>query len=192
MSHYTLAVFTTDRPSQDAVSVLMSRYEETACNDDSKWDWWMIGGRWLGELIVKPGINDFIVGEPGVFGNDDQSRGVDGAQIGDLDLRAMLDRERDNRATHWDQAYSQQQKGAKPHPWTVDTSTVTKSEYVEQATPFTPFAYLLDGEWFEKGQMGWFAIVSDERTQADWDRQFAEVVEQQPRDHWITVLDCHI
>ncbi len=192
MSHFTLAVFTDDRPSHESLGALLSRYEEAEGNADSKWDWWMIGGRWLGELIVQPGVNDFILGEAGLFDNETQHGGVDGARIGDLDLTRMLDRARRDRAAHWDQAHAQQKAGAEPHPWTVDTALVTKEEFVDQATPITPFAYLLDGRWIEKGEMGWFAMVKDEKPQAEWDQHFANVLDQQPRNHWVTVLDCHI
>ncbi|MCG8522896.1 MAG: hypothetical protein MI744_11905 [Pseudomonadales bacterium] len=168
MSHFILSVFTESRPSEEFLSRLLSPFEETDCSDQPKWDWWVVGGRWLGELIVKPGVTDFITGQPGAFDNEAQLGGVDGARIADLDLAVMLDRARDDRAAHWDQAHAQQQDGAKPHPWTVDTSAVPRSEYVDLATPFTPFAYLLDGEWFEKGEMGWWGVARDEQPEADW------------------------
>ena len=192
MSHFLLAVFTDSRPSENSLGHLLSPFEETACSDQPKWDWWVIGGRWLGELIVKPGVNDFITGQPGVFDNEAQPDGVDGARIADLDLPAMSDRERTNRAAHWDQARARQNAGEKPHPWTVDTSAVSRSEYIDRATPFTPFAYILDGKWFEKGDMGWWGMVRDEMPEEEWNDHFAAILSQRPGDDWITVVDCHI
>lgn len=192
MSHFSLAVFTDSRPCEGRLTQILSPFEETDHSDQPKWDWWVIGGRWLGELLVKPGINDFILGQPGAFGNEARSGGVDGARIGDLDLSRMLEQSRQDRAAHWDEAHRQQQEGAKPHPWTVDTTEITRSQYVDRSTPFTPFAYLLDGAWHEKGEMGWWGITRNEKPQADWSVQFSEALEKQPGDHWITVIDCHI
>src|SRR3990172_4016315 len=39
----------------------------TTYNQDSKWDWYSIGGRWHGSLILKAGAKG-TVGKPGIFG----------------------------------------------------------------------------------------------------------------------------
>lgn len=46
-----------------------------------------------------------------------------------------------------------------------------------------------DGEWHEKGKMGWFAIVTDE--DANWDKQCKELVAQHG-DNYAVLVDCHI
>lgn len=52
------------------------------------------------------------------------------------------------------------------------------------------FAFLKDGIWQEKGEMGWFACVSNEKM--DWDDQFNKLVRELPGDSLITIVDCHI
>lgn len=55
---------------------------------------------------------------------------------------------------------------------------------------FSSFAFLRDGKWAERGEMGWWASVTNEN--ADWDEQFQELLNAVPDDHYLTVVDCHI
>lgn len=52
------------------------------------------------------------------------------------------------------------------------------------------FAVLVDGEWKERGRMGWFACVSDEKD--DWSSEFMNILDSIPEDKFLTVVDCHI
>jgi len=56
----------------------------------------------------------------------------------------------------------------------------------------TPFACLKDGEWFEKGDMGWFGCVTNKKEQDNWDCEFLEILRTLPEDTYVTVVDCHI
>lgn len=51
-------------------------------------------------------------------------------------------------------------------------------------------AVLLDGKWYERGKMGWWACVSN--PSADWPEKFAELLAGLPDDALLTVVDCHI
>lgn len=46
-----------------------------------------------------------------------------------------------------------------------------------------------DGEWHEKGKMGWFAIVTNE--DGEWDNRCMELVAQYG-DNYAVLVDCHI
>jgi hypothetical protein len=52
------------------------------------------------------------------------------------------------------------------------------------------FAILKDGEWYQKGDMGWWAMVSNEKS--DWSSEFAKLLDEIPDDTLISVYDCHI
>lgn len=54
------------------------------------------------------------------------------------------------------------------------------------------FAVIKDGQWYERGEMGWWACVSNEKEQSDWNRQFNELLDGLPDDTLLTVIDCHI
>jgi hypothetical protein len=58
------------------------------------------------------------------------------------------------------------------------------------------FALVLpDGSWHESGHMGWWAIVTDEKPQDEWRREFLELIApyQNPQQGALAVLvDAHI
>lgn len=77
--------------------------------------------------------------------------------------------------------------------WTnLDEYTCSEEEYVEKQrrAATTVFAFLRDGEWAERGEMGWWACVSNEKS--DWTKQFNDMLDNVPDDHWLTIIDCHI
>lgn len=70
----------------------------------------------------------------------------------------------------------------------------SREEYVERQrkSVITPFAFLKDGVWSEKGQMGWFGMAMDEKAQNDWNDEFYEMLRSLPEDTLLTAVDCHI
>lgn len=54
------------------------------------------------------------------------------------------------------------------------------------------FAVVKDGQWYEQGRMGWWAIVTDEKNEEVWQDELNKLVLELDRDKWITVVDCHI
>ena len=62
----------------------------------------------------------------------------------------------------------------------------------------TPFCFVNDnGEWIERGQMGWFAMVADEKPKADWDEEFKAYVQslladKEAKDIMVYAIDYHI
>ena len=46
-----------------------------------------------------------------------------------------------------------------------------------------------DGEWHERGEMGWFAVITHERE--DWDEAARDILRRHP-GHRIIILDAHI
>ena len=62
----------------------------------------------------------------------------------------------------------------------------------------TPFCFVNDnGEWIERGQMGWFAMVADEKPKADWDTEFKSYVQslladEEAKDIEVYAIDYHI
>jgi hypothetical protein len=56
------------------------------------------------------------------------------------------------------------------------------------------FAVIKDGKWYEKGEMGWLGIISNQtETDDDWTKNFHErFLKNLEPDTIITVVDCHI
>lgn len=40
--------------------------------------------------------------------------------------------------------------------------------------------------------MGWWAIVSNEKEEKDWETKFKEFIDSLDEDTVVTVVDCHI
>lgn len=55
-----------------------------------------------------------------------------------------------------------------------------------------PFAVVKDGKWYEKGSMGWFGMVADEKDAEGWSAQFQRLLDDLPPDTMLTMVDCHI
>lgn len=52
------------------------------------------------------------------------------------------------------------------------------------------FAILKDGQWMERGSMGWWGCVSDEKD--NWSDNYLDIINSIPDDKYLTVVDCHI
>jgi len=66
----------------------------------------------------------------------------------------------------------------------------TLDDWINSAPMLSAFAVVKDGKWYEQGEMGWWACVSNEDDQ--WDEKFNEMVASLQPTQWITLLDCHI
>ena len=57
----------------------------------------------------------------------------------------------------------------------------------------TPYAFVTpDGEWVERGEMGWFGVGSNEMDKDEWDVRFREYLKTLDKDIILTQVDCHI
>lgn len=76
----------------------------------------------------------------------------------------------------------------------LDDFQMTEEEYAEQEAlnSIVPFAVIRDGKWFEKGTMGWWGMVSDEKDEKVWIKEFWKMFKELPDDTLISVFDCHI
>lgn len=56
-----------------------------------------------------------------------------------------------------------------------------------------PYAFVHEGRWYGKGEMGWFGCSHDEKgTDEDWNRFFSDYIAKLDPDTLVTVVDCHI
>ncbi|MCD1124847.1 hypothetical protein LPW36_02150 [Jinshanibacter sp. LJY008] len=67
-------------------------------------------------------------------------------------------------------------------------------EYVKkcQAQCLTTYAVTMDGQWYARGEMGWFGLSSNEMTETEWNQKVAEMIAALPDDTVLSVYDCHI
>jgi hypothetical protein len=70
----------------------------------------------------------------------------------------------------------------------------TFEEYVQKAkdSAIATFAYIKDGKWYERGQMGWWCCISNEKDENEWNNQITKEILSLPDDTLLSVYDCHI
>lgn len=133
-------------------------------NPNSKWDWFVLGGRWSGNFIrLKPGSTSGILGESGTGGN---KAGIDAALKGDIDFSVIL-KEAEEKA----------RKESTNH---------------NILSTILPYAFIKDGEWYDFDDMGWCDISSNEIPKNDWHDKVWEMLTILPDDTLISFYDCHI
>lgn len=79
-------------------------------------------------------------------------------------------------------------------PFDYEDFIKEKNKYVENEveSSLTFFAFLKDGEWNEKGEMGWWGMVSNEKSDKEFNKAFNKCIESLNDDDLITIVDCHI
>lgn len=84
--------------------------------------------------------------------------------------------------------------------WGVDVDKeygeylLPKEEFVSHSSKeaICTFAVVKDGEWYERGEMGWWGIVTNEEDTESWSERWYNLVMSLPEDTLLTVVDCHI
>jgi len=176
-------------------------------NPNSKWDWYQVGGRWAGFFKLKAGRTG-EVGEKSWCneGKEIPKDRVDVAKKGDIDFEGMKadslkkanetydlfeallksDPVKAEKEAYWN--YGVENTSGKRSKWTPET----RKQYVERCGMPTTFAVLKDGLWYERGKMGWWAFVSNEKKGNKWDAEFWKLLEELSDDTLLTVVDAHI
>lgn len=61
-----------------------------------------------------------------------------------------------------------------------------------EARALSAWAVVKDGEWSERGKMGWFGMSTDEMNEDEWRQQVLDLVTMLPDDTLLTMVDAHI
>lgn len=195
-------------------------------NPSSRWDWYVVGGRWTGFLQLHPG-RPGTTGQPGVLTDAAPEGHADQARHGDIDWEGMRAKAGEEAASRWDRVrelapalWSSWDSIRAEHPddielarrvyftqpgqqalsanrdlrWCDDDVLVSREEYVNRARrrAVATYAVVRNGEWFERGRMGWWGMSSGDMPEAEWHAWIAQQVDGLDPDTLITIVDCHI
>ena len=150
-------------------------------NENSKWDWWEIGGRWEGSLNLN-------------------GKKVDSGRVGDLDFR-IDKKEYDRYLRMWDVVVDHKpaEEGDDFIPFYSENYYRAcfgdRETFARLTSMFSTFAVLLpDGSWFEKGYLGSFGYSSETPEEARfWLESYKPRFLDTADPDWIlTVVDCHV
>jgi len=165
-------------------------------NPDSRWDWWVIGGRWRGYFKLKPGRTG-VVGDRSATDKEDRRiwpDGVDQARKGDIDFDSMRRLKLKEVRENWKKFLALQDKETREkeaYRLEIEPDD-TKEKYLRRKTSIATFGVVKDGQWYEKGQMGWWGFVRDKKEDEAWQEEFDKLLDGLPDDALLTVIDCHV
>lgn len=201
---------------------ILSRPDGTAqvidrTNPNRKWDWWVIGGRWSNALVLKDGstadsalmkdvdwraMQDFSIAQD-VKGYDAARKVIESTPESEP-FETILARHGGNR----EPAITEYQAQERIKAWrqvTIDSGVISWREgpgdfmdprdvfEAKKRAEWVPFfACLHNGKWTERGSMGWWGIVRDEKEAAAHKAEADAVLASIPPDARVTVVDCHI
>lgn len=76
----------------------------------------------------------------------------------------------------------------------IDSYAMPRDKYIELAgkSALTTHAIVKDGKWYEKGEMGWWGAIHDEKDGDQWVDEFNNLIAGLSDDTLLTVVDCHI
>lgn len=71
---------------------------------------------------------------------------------------------------------------------------VPREEFLRKAelSAFSTFAFLNEKGWCERGNMGWWGIVTNEKDDEQWIIEFNKMLDELPDDTLLSLYDCHI
>lgn len=188
-------------------------------NPNKKHDYWTLGGRYAGKFLDKNGTSiDYILKKNIDVAQmkakcEQERRGwcndcIQRAKITWDELNTACQQDHVAHAK-WMELEEPKPRGSEYRAWLKlnDFEALAKAkannfdlpkpdsgqsldEWCDAAPYLTGFAFVREGKWYEKGEMGWWACISNEKS--DWHEQFVKLIDDVPEDWYLTCVDCHI
>ena len=153
----------------------------TTYNPNSKWDWYVVGGRWKNLLKLKDGSR------------------ADYAKIKDIDFSPDMVAYKEAERFWEIVVEGQPLKEGEEAPFNLYKEQYyldlygTKERYAEMQSKFLTFALINEGEWYEKGQMGWFGMSNaTKESSTEFEELFDKAIKNANPEHYLVIVDCHI
>lgn len=158
-------------------------------NNNSKWDWYVIGGRYSGLLRLKKDIG----------------YGVDQALVKDVNFNYVDKDELADSKRYWDiiveghtptkDEKERMEYGIMPSKEYLIENYSNKFNYLKEVFDFKTYAILTPDEaWHKPGQVLYFGMSSaSEEDHKDFSENYFNILDvEKYKDHYITIVDCHI
>lgn len=175
-------------------------------NPNAKWDYYTIGGRWAGFFKLKKGKKG-IIGKKSWTneGKEIDKDRTDQSRKKDIDFVNTVKENMEKALKNYKEFENLLKSDSKTAEfksyWIYGIENKgdidnfipeSQDEYVKRHAMPTTFAVLKDGKWYERGHMGWWAIVNNEKDSNKWTIEFCKLIDELPEDTLLTVVDCHI
>lgn len=162
--------------------------ELSTYNPDSKWDWFVTGGRWSGMLHIK--------------NENKEIKEVNEAFVKDLVDSPDVEEQRKHAKRFWEIiVLGNKLEEGEEMPFTWHDAQFyrdtygTMNEFIKDYISPRTYAFIdANGTWIEPGQMGWFGNAdTTPDSEIAYRKRFAEYMEHAKKENlYITIVDCHI
>jgi hypothetical protein len=177
-------------------------------NPNKKWDWWVVGGRGSGVFLDQQGnrvdsIRKDAIDIEGMQAAAEQKTREQHSSILEKCPGITFDwkpwktvyEECESNADKASELYNAQpqiKQLKKAGIWDADDFLPSLEHRVGEARRdvCSTFAVLMNGEWMQRGRMGWWACVSDENE--NWPEAWRKIWDTIRGDQYVTIVDCHI
>ena len=156
-------------------------------NPDAQWDWYEIGGRWEGSLIVPKHVDCVNLRSRGIRkAQRGKTRKVNGAQIKDI-LWGLVNKANcaqfKKLSSEWDE--TMQRPADDWHRRRAILNYDTKESFIMLNSLFTTHAFVVQGDdvWNDRDGMLY----------KDYMEAFYNIIhDPHYQDWWIVIVDCHM
>jgi hypothetical protein len=177
-------------------------------NPNAKWDWYQVGGRWEGLLLTKDGTdvdyayageidwdqmqNNQIAHNTSEWNHWENAMLKAGVTVQEFNA---TENDKEARKALYDkikEASSLMTHDEHDAAIFFNSHGLTREQYLEkskiEALTFAFIDYM--GNWHQRGNMGWWAVVSDENS--NYGAEFTDFIKSLDKDLIVYVVDCHI
>lgn len=185
-------------------------------NPNAKWNWYSVGGRWGGFFLLKDGERADAAAKKDIditaMCKEIERRARQFYRrleeiIGDSittfvswkelrDSEALKDDINAARKVYHEQDAVKKLNSLGMEFFNCDPEILRQSEddyaELEVAKAMMTFAVVKDGIWHERGNMGWWGCVSEEKETNTWVDEFWKLINGTADDELFTLVDCHI
>jgi hypothetical protein len=162
-------------------------------NPHGQYDWYVLGGRFFGHLVLKPGWRGPA---DHLYGDDELACPLRTGEAvkGDIDFEAMSRECYEEFVAAWDEleragkTADRSAKDAHDIPETITNREQLLGYARRRAAHNAPAAVVVGGEWFGPW---WVPDGKTEDAAEQWDRWYSSLLASLPDDGLLTVVDCH-
>jgi len=158
-------------------------------NKNAKWNCANLGGSYSGYFKLKPGMlrtQCFII-------HSAKSGTADRAFKMNIDFDAMYEEKLEEAINLYEELKKNSEKNEnKSYHSYIEEKLDGREVFLDKHASISTFAVVKDGKWYEKGEMGWWKFVSNEKEPKDWNKEFKNLLDEIPDDTMLSIYDCQI
>jgi hypothetical protein len=188
-------------------------------NPNAKWDWYEIGGRWAGLLKLKEGgTGDTCLAKQVDWDAMEMEQRASKEKKWDIfhkhwdkNFSIEVNKGQEDSYRDWKEknsdvvgvfpnvvCFALADNAFKEMNWVLwglsDAEHLinkTREEY-SKAKAITYAFVDANGDWYQKGEMGWWGMDDESRGTDNYDNEFWEMINNLHPDAMVSVVDCHI